>query len=178
MAFLCVIKDCGPEGKGMLSFPRPGISIALDFPIRPNQTQTLVDRLNELVIAEGGRLTDQVAHVIDIVPTCLEAARSRYPAVLAGWRLTPPAGQSLLPVFEGREMARDPVFWEHEGNRAVRDGKWKLVSRYPGHWELYDLEADRTETNDLAEKFPAVVEGLSRAYAAWAKKIQVEQWRK
>jgi decaprenylphospho-beta-D-ribofuranose 2-oxidase len=55
-AFLCVIKDCGPEGKGMLSFPRPGISIAMDFPVHPRKTQPLVDRLNELVIAEGGRI--------------------------------------------------------------------------------------------------------------------------
>ena len=56
IGFLCVIKDCGAEGKGMLSFPRPGISIALDFPIHPAKTQQLVDRLNELVIAEGGRI--------------------------------------------------------------------------------------------------------------------------
>jgi len=55
-AFLCVIKDCGSEGKGMLSFPRPGISIAMDFPIHPTKTQPFVDRLNELVIAEGGRI--------------------------------------------------------------------------------------------------------------------------
>ena len=56
MGFLCVIKDCGAEGKGMLSFPRPGMSIAMDFPIHPQHTQALVDRLNELVIAEGGRI--------------------------------------------------------------------------------------------------------------------------
>ena len=56
MGFLCVIKDCGAEGKGMLSFPRPGISIALDFPIHPAKTPALVDRLDELVIAEGGRI--------------------------------------------------------------------------------------------------------------------------
>ena len=56
MSFLCVIKDCGAEGKGMLSFPRPGISIAMDFPVHPSRTQTLVDRLNELVVAEGGRI--------------------------------------------------------------------------------------------------------------------------
>ncbi len=56
MAFLCVIKDCGPEGKGMLSFPRPGISIAMDFPIHPKKTQAFVDRLNELVIGQGGRI--------------------------------------------------------------------------------------------------------------------------
>jgi FAD/FMN-containing dehydrogenase len=53
--FLCVIKDCGREGKGMLSFPRPGISYALDIPISAD-TQALVDALNEFVIAEGGRI--------------------------------------------------------------------------------------------------------------------------
>jgi FAD/FMN-containing dehydrogenase len=56
MGFLCVIKDCGPQGQGMLSFPKPGISIALDFPIDHKRTQAFVDRLNELVIAEGGRI--------------------------------------------------------------------------------------------------------------------------
>ena len=56
MGFLCVIKDCGAEGKGMLSFPRPGMSIAMDFPIHRTETPRLVDRLNELVVAEGGRI--------------------------------------------------------------------------------------------------------------------------
>jgi FAD/FMN-containing dehydrogenase len=56
MAFLCVIKDCGAEGKGMISFPRPGISIAMDFPVHPRKTQPFVDKLNELVLAEGGRI--------------------------------------------------------------------------------------------------------------------------
>src|SRR5262249_32943862 len=54
-SFLCVIKDCGPEGVGVLSFPRPGISIALDIPVRPD-TQSLIDALNECVIKEGGRI--------------------------------------------------------------------------------------------------------------------------
>jgi FAD/FMN-containing dehydrogenase len=54
-SMLCVIKDCGAEGVGLLSFPRPGVSIALDIPIR-DDTQALVDALNELVIAEGGRV--------------------------------------------------------------------------------------------------------------------------
>jgi len=56
VSFLCVIKDCGAEGQGMLSFPKPGISIAVDFPVHPTRTQLLVDRLNELVINEGGRI--------------------------------------------------------------------------------------------------------------------------
>jgi FAD/FMN-containing dehydrogenase len=54
-SFLCVIKDCGPEGKGMLSFPRKGISIALDIAVR-DDTQALVDALNERVLQEGGRI--------------------------------------------------------------------------------------------------------------------------
>lgn len=56
LPFLCVVKDCGAEGKGMLSFPRPGISFALDFPMQPGRTQRLVDALNEFVIAAGGRV--------------------------------------------------------------------------------------------------------------------------
>jgi decaprenylphospho-beta-D-ribofuranose 2-oxidase len=54
--FLCVIKDCGPEGSGLLSFPRPGMSFALDIPMRVPATQSLTDRLNEFVIAHGGRV--------------------------------------------------------------------------------------------------------------------------
>jgi FAD/FMN-containing dehydrogenase len=54
-SMLCVIKDCGDEGVGILSFPKRGISIACDIPIRDG-TQTLVDALNELVLTEGGRI--------------------------------------------------------------------------------------------------------------------------
>ncbi|MHC4180630.1 MAG: arylsulfatase, partial [Planctomycetota bacterium] len=110
--------------------------------------------------------------------TCLEAAKAGYPKILRGYTLTPLAGQSLLPIFQGRSRQRGAIFWEHEGNRAVRDGKWKLVSRFPGKWELYDLEADRTEMNDLAAKFPVIAEDLSRQYEAWAKRSNVEQWRR
>jgi len=54
-SFLCVIKDCGPEGIGMLSFPRSGVSVALDIPVS-DRTQSDIDAMNELVIAEGGRI--------------------------------------------------------------------------------------------------------------------------
>lgn len=54
-SFLCVIKDCGPQSQATLSFPMRGISIALDIPVRED-TQALVDRLNEATIAEGGRI--------------------------------------------------------------------------------------------------------------------------
>ena len=130
------------------------------------------------VIARGGGLSDQPGHVVDIMPTCLAAAKVRYPPNYRGRTLTPLAGQSLLPIFQGGSRQRGAIFWEHEGNRAVRDGKWKLVSRFPGKWELYDMEADRTEMNDLAARFPVIVEDLSRQYEAWAKRSNVEQWGK
>ncbi len=129
-------------------------------------------------IAQPGKLTHQVGHVCDIMPTCLEAAKIRYPAHLGGYTLTPLAGKSLMPIFQGKTRQRGPIFWEHEGNRAVRDGKWKLVSRHPGGWELYDMQADRTEMNDLAADYPVIVTDLSRAYAQWAARSNVEQWKK
>jgi len=129
-------------------------------------------------IAQRGKLTHQPGHVIDLMATCLEVANLKYPAISGGFRLTPMEGKSLLPIFQGKTRRQEVLFWEHEGNRAVRDGRWKLVSRYPGNWELYDMEADRTELNDLAERFPVIVDDLSRAYEAWAKRCNVEQWRK
>jgi len=130
------------------------------------------------VVLQTGKLTHQVGHVVDIMPTCLEAAKVPYPTHFGGYTLTPLVGESLMPIFQGQTRRRGPIFWEHEGNRAVRDGKWKLVSRYPGDWELYDMEADRTESNDLAARFPVIVQDLARAYATWAAKSNVEQWRK
>jgi len=65
------------------------------------------------------------------------------------------------------------MFWEHEGNAAVRIGKWKLVRNYPAPWELYDMEADRTELNDLAAQQPSRVQEMSRQYDAWAARCGV-----
>jgi arylsulfatase len=129
-------------------------------------------------IPDRGKRIDQIGHLIDIVPTCVEAAKMRYPARLAGYKLIPPEGQSLLPIFRGQAIRRGPLFWEYEGNRAVRDGKWKLVAGYGRPWELYDMEADRTELRDQAAEFPLVVKELSQQYDAWAARCNVEPWRK
>jgi arylsulfatase len=65
------------------------------------------------------------------------------------------------------------MFWEHEGNGAMRDGKWKLVRDYPRSWELYDMEADRTETRDLASQYPERVAAMKQQYEAWAQRCGV-----
>ncbi len=116
-------------------------------------------------------------HVIDIMPTCLELAGAALPAQHAGKPTTPLAGTSLAPLLAGRPVARSqPLFWEHEGHRAVRDDRWKLVSTFGGPWELYDLQADRTELNDLAARFPDRVRDLAARYDAWAKSAGVLPW--
>ena len=129
------------------------------------------------VLRQTGRTTDQTGHVIDVVPTCLEVARIAYPTMYQGRRLPPLEGRSFAPVLEGRTRETPTLFWEHEGNRAVRDGKWKLVGRHRRPWELYDMEADRTEMNNLADRFPTVVQNLAEQYAAWAKRSNVLPWR-
>jgi len=128
------------------------------------------------VIQEGNKLVHEPGHIIDVMPTFLEAARIRHPAQFGGRSILPLSGKSLLPILQGGTRQYGPMFWEHEGNRAVRDGKWKLVSKYPGNWELYDLEADRTEIHDLASRYPVMVKDLSLAYDAWAKRCNVELW--
>ena len=130
------------------------------------------------VITSRGKLTNQVGHVIDLMPTCAEVAKIRYPSHLGGHAIEPAAGRSLIPVFLGGARQVETFFWEHEGNRAVREGKWKLVSRHPNSWELYDIEADRTELDDLAARFPVIVQDLAQAYERWAKQCNVEKWRK
>jgi arylsulfatase len=80
----------------------------------------------------------------------------------------------LVPAFKGEPLKRaQPLFWEHEGNRAVRQGRWKLVAKDHQPWELYDMEADRTEMHDLARKHPEKVKELSTKWDAWATRANV-----
>lgn len=131
---------------------------------------------------KAGRIDKGTGHIIDLAPTFYELAGIEYPKNLNGVTSNPLAGKSLLPVLfdNAAEVNRGaPLFWERAGNRAVREGKWKLVSIYPSYqWELYDLEADRGETTNVAAQNPGVVNDLSAKYFDWADKTGVVEYSK
>ena len=109
--------------------------------------------------------------------TCVDLAGAKYPAQAHGENIPPMEGISLRPAFAGEPLRRTaPIFWEHEGNRAIRDGQWKLVSKYPDGWELFDMAADRTEQHDLAARSPDRVKAMSAQWDAWAARVGVRPW--
>jgi len=129
-----------------------------------------------------GQIVDQYGYLPDIMATCLDLADAEYPEVFNGINITPLEGKSLLPVLKGsrEQVHAEPIFWEHEGNKAVRMGRYKLVSMWkPGSeysWELYDMEADRTETNDLSDVLPEIKEELINTYMEWAERNNILDW--
>ena len=118
-------------------------------------------------------LRQEPGHLIDIMATCVDVAEAKYPRDFAGERIQPFEGKSLEPVLRGKKLRERALYFEHEANSAVRIGDWKLVSRYPGDWELYNLAVDRGETRDLASAERKRAARLAREYDAWAKRVAV-----
>jgi len=124
--------------------------------------------------ARRGQLVQAPGHLIDLMATCVDVSGAKYPGAVNGNKIQAMEGVSLRPVLTGKSLRRpQPIFWEHEGNRAVRDGQWKLVAKENQPWELYDIAADRTELNDLAAKQPDKVKELAAKWEAWAARAKV-----
>ena len=116
-------------------------------------------------------------HLIDIMPTCLQAAGASQPTEREGQQTLPLEGESFLSAIDRGEWSREqPIFWEHEGSRAIRQGQWKLVSAIGGPWELYDMETDRTELNDLYQRNRNKAHELEGLYEEWADRCGVLPW--
>ncbi len=124
--------------------------------------------------ASNGRLERQPGHITDIMATCLDAAGGVYPKSFNGREITPTVGVSLRPALDAKKLARtQPIFWEHEGNRAVLEMPWKLVAVYGRPWRLYNMTLDRTEQNDLAGAQPDRVKAMAAQWHQWAVRANV-----
>jgi len=122
-----------------------------------------------------GSISAFPGHFIDIMPTLVELSGAGYPKEFEGERITPMQGVSLVPVFSGRVVEREwPLFWQWSKGRAVREGRWKLVSQTGDQptWELYDLETGRTEMTDLASHFPDRVRLMAELWQEWYDQCQ------
>jgi arylsulfatase A-like enzyme len=128
--------------------------------------------------AREGQLEPQPGHLVDLMATCVDVAGAKYPRARNGHPIHALAGVSLRPAFRGKSLHRAaPIYWEHEGNRALREDEWKLVAKGPaGAWELYDMTADRTESHDLAAQQPERIKSLISRWEAWANQNEVLPW--
>jgi arylsulfatase len=127
---------------------------------------------------EAGGLSEEVTHVMDLMPTILDAAGVEYPSTYEGRALAELEGKSLLPVLrEGGRSGHEALNWLHADNHAIRRGRWKLVSPDGwASWQLYDLLADRTETTDRASDRPALVRELADRHQAWMDRVGALSW--
>ncbi len=126
-----------------------------------------------------GSIQRQSAHITDIMATLVDLAQAKYPSQYQGKTITPLVGVSLLPALKAKEIKRkNPIFWEHEGNKAILQGKWKLVAEYTDDWQLYNLENDRTELHNLILDNPKKAAELKSLYESWFTKIKAEPWNR
>lgn len=126
------------------------------------------------------KFVDEYGHFTDVMATCVDLSGAAYPEIYNGYQITPMQGVSLAPNFRGERTKRTVTYWEHEANIGLRDGKWKIVTRThegeefdPHSVELYDMEADPTEMNNLAGDDPGRVAEMYARWEAWARETGV-----
>lgn len=129
--------------------------------------------------SRNGSIERQPAHITDIMATLLDLGHAQYPVTYNGNSILPYVGTSLKPAFTARPVKRKaPIFWEHEGNKGILDGKWKLVAENTEDWQLYNIEDDRTELHDLYKKYPQIARRLEKQYDDWFHKVKAEPFPK
>ena len=122
-------------------------------------------------IVDPGRMEETPGHLIDIMATAVDVADANYPK-----NKTPLEGLSLQPLFQKKTLPNRKLYWEHEGNRAIRDGKWKLVAEFNKPWELYDISSDRSEQHDLSNEHVSRAKNMAKAWDDYAARAQVIPW--
>jgi arylsulfatase A-like enzyme len=128
-------------------------------------------------IKDAGQLRTQPGHLVDLMATCVDVSGAKYPTEFKGKAIQPMEGRSLVPAFDNKPIERDALYWEHEGNAAIRAGDWKLVRLgRDGAWELYDLKADRTELHNLAGTKSDLARQLAAQWEAWAERANVKPY--
>lgn len=133
-------------------------------------------------IRPGSVNTTDYAHIIDVMATCVDVAAADYPTVYGSQNIKPMEGQTMLNLFNNGDMdGSRPIFWEHQGNMALRQGDWKLVRlndgyiKNKGEFQLFNLKEDRTESRNLVEVHPAIADSLRGIYDKWAKRVGVDE---
>ena len=122
-------------------------------------------------------IVHEPTHISDIPATCIDAGGATYPTELNGNDITPIEGVSFMDAIDNGEWKRDlPIYWEHEGSRALRIDNWKLVAEVGGEWELYDMDDDRTELNNLVESNAPKASEMIALYESWAERCGVQPW--
>ena len=157
----------------------PGWSSASNTPLRRHKTWLHEGGISTPFIVHWpggieahGELRHNPAHLIDVLPTVLEAAGGQRPNVIKGLSVPPAPGLSLAPAFKkDQSVAHDYLWWQHEGHRAIRAGYWKLVALADGEWELYDLARDRGESHNLANRYPEEAHDLQELWTRHAEEM-------
>jgi len=120
-------------------------------------------------------LREQLAGIVDIMPTLVEVSGAEYPDIYDGNAIIPMEGQSLVgAICNNEEIERDAYYVEHIGNRGmINNNRWKVVKSGNQLWQLYDLKNDRTETNNLSGQMPEMTKKLSDKWERWAWRARV-----
>lgn len=120
-----------------------------------------------------GEIVNDVGHVFDFMPTFLELAGGKYPTELDGRKPIPLDGQSLVPVFRGKRIPQpDYLAFRVPQDRVLISGNWKIISKNErSPWELYNLKVDGTETTNLADQHPEILQKLTDKWSSWAQSL-------